>query len=96
VTAITPSVSNLRYRNIVATHCRVAGFFAGLPEMPIRDALFQNVVIACLPDDGDRYEVEMFRGIPESQYRGIRLINADVRFENTDVNIDPPSQMEAY
>jgi polygalacturonase len=96
VTARTPSVSSVRYRNITATHCRVAGFFAGLPEMPIRDVTFQNVAIECLPDDGKRYEVEMFRGIPESPYRGIRLINADVRFENTDVNIDPPSQMEAY
>ena len=41
-------------------------------------------------------EAEMCSGIPETDYRGIRVINADAIFENVKVNVEPPVLVEDY
>ena len=41
-------------------------------------------------------EPEMCQGIPESSYRGIRVINADATFENVKVNVEPAVMFERF
>lgn len=41
-------------------------------------------------------EPEMCQGIPETSYRGIRVINADATFENVKVNVEPAVMFERF
>ena len=41
-------------------------------------------------------EAEMCAGIPESDFRGIRVINSDVKFDNISVDTDPMIKYEKY
>lgn len=69
--------------------CRAsAGFFAGLPEMPIENIRISDSSFT-VRDDETGLEVEMFRGISPSSFRGIRIINADVSIDRVKVNTEP-------
>ncbi len=94
ITSSTPSISNITIENIKSINSKSAGFIAGLPEMPIENVVIKNCSLKVDDSNPEVFEIEMFKGIPTSTYKGIRIINADVKVENTSVNVDPPILFE--
>ena len=62
-----------------------------LENIIISDSTFE---VSEKPEKG--LEIEMCAGIPDSDYRGIRIINADVELKNVSVNVQPDHIVEKY
>jgi len=77
VEATTPRIGNVRIRDVCATGCRAsAGFIAGLPEAPVENLDLSR----CEFSVDERSEIppgesDMFFGVPETEEKGIRLLN---------------------
>lgn len=87
VDSVTPSIRNVTIEDMKAVDCRSsAGFIVGLPESPISNVVVRDCSFQVSTDGGaGTDEAEMFRGLPHVEGRGIRVLNADVRFENVEV-----------
>ncbi len=87
---MTPRIHDIVIRGIKAKRSKAsAGFIAGLPEAPIENVLIEDSEIDVVENREENLEVEMYRGIPDTDYRGIRVKNADIRLKNVKVNVDP-------
>jgi len=77
VTALTPKIRNVSVSNLVARECRAsAGFIAGLPESRIENLLLENCSIAIANENlVPACKSEMYQGLAETEYRGMRLGN---------------------
>ena len=73
----TPRIRNVRIRDLRATGCRAsAGFIAGLPEAPVEDLDISRCEFSVDElSQASPAESDMFFGIPETEGRGIRLLN---------------------
>ena len=95
VTEVTPEIGDVTIEGIKAVNCRgFAAFLAGLPEKPIRNVVVRDSSFEVSSDVNPGLEAEMCCGIPKSDYRGIRVINADAAFESVSVNVEPPVLVE--
>ena len=95
VTDDTPQIGDVTIERIRAVNCRKsAAFIVGLPEMPIRDVVVRDSTFEVGAEDNPALEAEMCSGIPSSDYRGIRVINADVAFSGVSVNVEPQVLVE--
>ena len=93
----TPIIANVKIERIKAVGCRsMAAFLAGLPEAPLKNVVVKDSTFIVQEKVEQGLEAEMCSGIPETDYRGIRVINADARFENVTVNTDPMILVEEY
>lgn len=91
----TPCVRNILIENVNAVKGRgVAAFIAGLPEQRITNLEIKNSSFEILPEIKEDLMVEMYQGIPDSDYRGIRVFFADIKVENVKVNTEPPVLIE--
>ncbi len=97
VSVDTPAIKDVLIENIKAEGCKhSAGFLVGLPESKIQNVVVRNCEFAVTPKLAENTEAEMCQGLPESSYRGIRVINANATFENVKVNVEPPVQVEKF
>jgi len=97
VTPVTPVIKDVFISGIKATGCRGgAALFVGLPERPLSNINISDCSFEMSDKIENGLEIEMCAGIPETDYRGIRIINADVRMNNVDVNVEPAFRVEAY
>ncbi len=97
VTEDTPVIKNVLIENVHAQECRnSAGFIAGLPESELQNVVFRDCSFELTDMIEENTEPEMCQGIPESSYRGIRVINADATFENVKVNVEPAVMFERF
>lgn len=87
ITSVTPEIKNVVIENIYATKCKSsAGFIVGLPEREIKNVTIKDCYIELDSDNlHSTDESDMFRGIPHIEDRGIRVRNAEVKFENVKV-----------
>ncbi|MBO4394269.1 MAG: glycoside hydrolase family 88 protein, partial [Spirochaetales bacterium] len=93
----TPLIKDVLIERIEAINCRsAAAFLAGIPEMPLQNIVVRDSSFQVKKTLEPGLEAEMCAGLPESDFRGIRVINADVRFENVKVNTDPMIKVEEY
>lgn len=93
----TPVIKNVLIENIKAEGCRnSAAFLAGLPESELQNVVIKDSSFSVTDQVEENTEAEMCQGIPASNYRGIRVINAAVNFENVTVNVDPPVLFEKF
>ena len=92
----TPSISNVTIENLVATDCSCsAGFFAGLPESPVKNVMMKNCRISIAPNAcTDTDNAAMSKGLLHVEGRGIRIINSDIAFD--DVQIEGTMQPFIY
>lgn len=92
----TPEIRNILIENVNAVNCRgVAAFLAGLPEKRITGLEIKDSVFDISPERKKNLMVEMYQGIPETDYRGIRVFFADIKVENVKVlNTEPPVLVE--
>ncbi len=91
----TPEIKNITIENIKAIHCEgVAGFLVGLPEKRITGLVIRDSVFELTPKVRKNLEIEMYSGIPDTDYRGIRVLFADLQVENVKVNTNPPVRLE--
>lgn len=89
---MTPSIHHVEIKGVTARRCKAsAGFIVGLPEMPIHDVTIEDCDIEVDENPEKGLEVEMYKGIPDTDFRGIRLRNAEVSLSNIKVNCDPVS-----
>ena len=72
----------------------MAAFLAGLPEAPLKNIVIRDSSFTVSDKVEPGLEVEMCSGLPESDYRGIRVIHSEAVFENVDVNVEPPVLFE--
>jgi len=77
IESTTPQIRNVRIRDVRAIGCRAsAGFIAGLPEAPV-----ENLDLGRCEFSVDELsqvnpgESDMFFGVPETEEKGIRLLN---------------------
>ncbi len=79
VTALTPKIRNIGVSNLVAAECLAsAGFIVGLPESKIENLSMENCAISVAA--GNLVSVgrsEMYQGLSETDYRGLRLKNVE-------------------
>lgn len=95
ITNLTPTIENITISNVEATDCRgAAGFIAGLPEAPIQNVMIENSSFQVKAFPKENLEIEMYKGIPETDYSGFRVFFADIEFRNNSVNISPPIRIE--
>ncbi len=99
VTNLTPEMRNIHVTNLVATGCRAsAGFICGLPELPIANLSLENCVISLADEDlVPVSQSEMYRGLPETVERGLRLRHVQCSLKGLDVRGagETPVLMEA-
>jgi polygalacturonase len=97
ITPVTPVIKDVFIEGIHATGCRGgAALFVGLPELPLSNINLSDSTFEMSDKVEKGLEIEMCAGIPESDYRGIRIINADVRMNNIKVNVEPDHVVESY
>jgi polygalacturonase len=86
-TVLTPKIRNVRVSNLVATECRAsAGFIVGLPESKIENLSLENCVIAVATENLVPVDKsEMYQGLAEIKYRGMRLRNVGCSMNGVDV-----------
>ena len=97
VTEDTPLIKDVTIERVKAVNCRsAAAFLAGLPEVHLQNIVVRDSSFEVKKEIEPGLEAEMCRGIPESDYRGIRVINADAKFENVTVNTDPMILVEEF
>lgn len=95
VTEDTPRIANVKIERIKAVGCRsMAAFLAGLPEAPLKNIVIRDSSFTVSDKVEPGLEVEMCSGLPESDYRGIRVIHSEAVFENVEVNVEPPVLFE--
>ncbi len=93
----TPMIKDVLIERIEAVNCRcAAAFLAGIPEMPLENIVVRDSTFEVKKELEQGLEAEMCAGLPESDFRGIRVINADAKFENVKVNTDPMIKYEEY
>ncbi|MCF0237189.1 MAG: glycoside hydrolase family 88 protein, partial [Sphaerochaetaceae bacterium] len=91
----TPYIGNVTIDNIKAVNCRhSAVFLAGLPEVNLKDITISNSEFYVKDEFEEGLEAEMCSGLPDTGYRGIRVINAEATIENITTNIYPPFIIE--
>ena len=66
----TPIIKNITIRNVTVTNCPSAGSIQGIPEMPISDMTFSNVIIST------KTGMKIYRA------KGIRFINSKITAES--------------
>lgn len=90
ITKMTPHIHDITIRGLKAKRCKAsAGFIVGLPEMRITNVKIEDSVIDVVEDPEKGLEVEMYKGIPDTDWRGIRVRNADITINNVSVNVSP-------
>lgn len=95
VTETTPAIWDISLKGLVSENCRAsAGFIVGLPESPVRNFVIEDCSFSLSDNPEDGLEIEMFNGIPESDYRGIRVRNAELKISSTKVNVEPEYLVE--
>ena len=93
----TPRIANVKIERIEAVGCRaMAAFLAGLPEAPLKNVVVKDSVFKVSEKVEKGLEAEMCSGIPETDYRGIRVINSEAVFENVKVNVEPQVLVEDF
>ncbi len=93
----TPRIANVKIERIEAVGCRsMAAFLAGLPEAPLKNVVVRDSVFKVSDKVEKGLEAEMCSGIPETDYRGIRVINSEAVFENVSVNVEPQVLVEDF
>ena len=93
----TPLIRKVLIERVKAENCRcAAAFLAGLPEMPLQNIVVKDSTFKVKKEIESGLEAEMCAGIPESDFRGIRVINSDVKFDNISVDTDPMIKYEKY
>ena len=93
----TPLIRKVLIERVKAENCRcAAAFLAGLPEMPLQNIVVKDSTFKVKKELESGLEAEMCAGIPESDFRGIRVINSDVKFDNISVDTDPMIKYEKY
>jgi polygalacturonase len=93
----TPRIHSIVISNITATACRAsAGFIVGLPESPIENLRIENSVFETDEDSGvPPEESEMYRGLPQTVLKSIRILNTlDPVFDN--VSVRGPKESFSY
>ena len=91
----TPRIADVRIERVRAVGCRsMAAFLAGLPEAPLKNIVVRDCSFEVSETVEKGLEAEMCSGIPATDYRGIRVINADAVFENVHVNVEPKILVE--
>lgn len=89
-TKMTPHIHDITIRGLKAKRCKAsAGFIVGLPEMRITNVKIEDSVIDVVENPEKGLEVEMYKGIPDTDWRGIRVRNADITINNVSVNVSP-------
>lgn len=97
VTEDTPVIKDVLIENITAEGCRhSAAFLAGLPESNLQNVVVRDCTFTVTDKKEENTEAEMCQGLPNSDYRGIRVINAEASFENVKVNVEPPVKFEKF
>ena len=93
----TPLIKDVLIERVKAENCRcAAAFLAGLPEMPLQNIIVRDSSFKVKKEFEEGLEAEMCAGIPETDFRGIRVINSDVKFDNVFVDTDPMIKYEEY
>lgn len=93
----TPVIKNVLIERVKAVNCRrAAAFLAGLPEMPLENVIVRDSEFVVKEEVEEGLEAEMCAGIPDSDFRGIRVLNSDAKFENVKVNTEPMIKYEEY
>ena len=93
----TPYIGDVLIERVKAENCRsAAAFLAGLPERPLANVVINDCDFKVTDKVEEGLEAEMCKGIPETDYRGIRVINADAKFNNLTVNVEPAVLVEEY
>ncbi|MBO7348662.1 MAG: hypothetical protein J6U27_01750, partial [Spirochaetales bacterium] len=93
----TPLIRKVLIERVTAENCRcAAAFLAGLPEMPLQNIVVKDSTFKVKKELESGLEAEMCAGIPESDFKGIRVINSDVKFDNISVDTDPMIKYEKY
>jgi polygalacturonase len=88
LTAVTPSIKDIRVINLRASGCRAsAGFIAGLPESPVENLVIKDCEFSTDEASGiSTNESDMFLGIPEVPEKSVRLLNVkNLSIENVKV-----------
>ena len=90
VTEETPKLYNILIEDCHAVDSRSsAGMLLGLPEVPLKDIVIRNCSFAVAKDaDLPISESDMYTGVPDPVSRGFRIMNAEVRLENTEVECE--------
>ena len=92
---LTPEISDVSIKGLKVTNARAsASFIVGLPESPIRNVTIEDCDIQLSDNIEEGLEIEMCRGIQMNNYRGIRVINSEVKVKNTRVNVEPAVSFE--
>ena len=92
---LTPEISDVMISGLDVTEARAsASFIVGLPEAPIRNVVIKDSSITLSEKIEKGLEIEMCRGIEMNDFRGIRVINAEVKVEDTKVNCEPMVSFE--
>lgn len=86
----TPEIRDIQIKRCTADGCRAsAGFLVGLPESPIRNVVMENCSFLVEEQKEPDLEPAMAKGIPHTDFRGIRIMNADVSFCDVIINVSP-------
>ena len=64
--------------------------------MPLQNIVVRDSTFEVKKELESGLEAEMCAGIPESDFRGIRVINSDVKFDDIKVDTDPMIKYEEY
>ena len=90
----TPCVENVYLENCVSIDSLAsAGMIVGLPESPIENVVLKNCKFTIKDDSTtDIDETDMYLGLPRIESRGLRIRNANVKYEN--LVIDEPLVIE--
>ena len=90
VTEETPVLYNILIEDCHAVDSRSsAGMLLGLPEVPLKDVVVRNSSFAVAKDpDLPITESDMYTGVPDPVSRGFRIMNAEVKLENVEVECE--------
>ncbi len=97
VTEVTPLIRNITVKGIEARGIRRgAALLVGLPERPLENVSVTDCRFELAPVNETDLEMDMMAGIPDSDYRGVRTINADLHFDNITINTEPAVRFDSY
>ena len=97
VTEATPLIRNIRVEKIEARGVRRgAALLVGLPERPLENVVVRDCRFELAPVNETDLQMDMMAGIPDSDFRGIRVINAELSFDNIDINTEPAVRFDSY
>lgn len=87
VTSLTPRLGDIEISHLDARGCRAsAGFIVGLPEAPVESLKMEHCHIGLAARNRVPVsESEMTEGVPETEFRGIRVRHAHCGFNNVEV-----------